>query len=65
MYGSTGGAIIFVLFLYPITTNTLNTVEMIPLTNFHVFIMIKSPFLSIYNLEMGIIGMLVAYINGV
>lgn len=47
------------------TTNTLNTMEMIPLTSFHVFIMIKSPFLSIYNLEMGIIGMLVAYINGV
>ena len=46
------------------TTNTLNTMEMIPLTSFHVFIK-KIPFLKyIYNLKMGIIGMLVAYING-
>ena len=30
------------------TTNTLNTMEMIPLTSFHVFIIIKSPFLSIF-----------------
>ena len=47
------------------TTNTLNTMEMIPLTNFQVLI-IKIPFLKyIYTLELGIIGMLVAYINGV
>ena len=29
-------------------TNTLNTMEMIPLTNFQVFIIKKSPFLSIF-----------------
>ena len=47
------------------TTNTLNTMEMIPLTNFQVLI-IKIPFLKyIYTLDLGIIGMLVAYINGV
>ena len=30
------------------TPNTLNTMEMIPLTSFRVFIIIKSPFLSIF-----------------